>query len=230
MKRALPFYSAVALAVCAIALLGSSAGAQDAEDYKGDPYTLRVCPVSGSPLGSMGTPILLNHAGRDIRFCCAGCTPKFDAEPAKYISKIDALMVEAQTPLYPLDTDVVNDAPLGDEPVDVVHNNRMVRFSSQMSAQKFFRAPEQYLAKLDEAVIASQIDSYPLTTCVIAGEALDTMGEPLKIVAGNRLVQFCCAGCESKFWKNPQKALAKLDGGAAGEEEEGSDEKDHAEH
>lgn len=213
-------------AVCALMLLGGHAVAQDPESYRGDPYTLSVCSVSGAELGSMGDPILLNHEGRDIRLCCAGCKPKFAAEPAKYISMIDAMMVEAQLPLYPLDTDIVSGDALGDEPIDVVHNNRLVRFSSQMSAQKFYRAPDSYLAKLDEAVIAAQVESYPLDTCVITGEPLDAMGKPVQIVAGNRLVQFCCEGCEAKFWKNPQAAFLKLGGGhSAKSDEEGSDHK-----
>ena len=208
MSRSIPRqHFLILLAACLLTLSGATAGAQDAESYKGDPYTLSVCSVSEQALGSMGDAILFNYEGRDIRFCCAGCPPKFKADPAMYISKIDAMMVEAQKPRYPLDTDIVTGDPLGDEPIDIVHNNRLVRFSSQMSAQKFFRDADGFLAKLDEAVIAAQVESYPIDTCVITGEKLDAMGDPIQIVAANRLVQFCCGGCEAKFWKDPQAAF-----------------------
>ena len=221
-------YALALLAACIFALAAGPALAQSADDYKGDPYTIGVCSVSGQPLGSMGDPFLLNHEGRDIRFCCAGCPPKFKSDPAQFLSKIDALMIEAQKGHYPLDTDIVSGDPLGDAPVDMIHYNRLVRFSSQMSAQKFYRDPDKFIAKLDKAVIAKQMDSYPLDTCVISGEKLTVMGEPIQLVAANRLVQFCCAGCVDKFWKDPHGTFQKIDGGTASaghSDEEGSDEK-----
>ena len=114
---------------------------------------------------------------------------------------------------------------MGDSPIDIIHNNRLVRFSSQMSAQKFYRDPGKIIAKIDEAVIAKQVDSYPLDTCVISGEKLTVMGEPIQLVAANRLVQFCCAGCVDKFWKDPHGTFQKIDGGTAGSEE-GNDQKE----
>lgn len=220
---------ALILGVCALTLVGTLAIAQNPDEYKGDPYTLDVCSVSGEKLGTMGDPFLLNHEGRDIRFCCAGCKPRFENDPSEFLSKIDALMISAQKGHYPLDTDIVSGDALGDAPIDIVHNNRLVRFSSQMSAQKFYRSSEKYLAKLDEAVIAAQQDTYPLDTCIISGEKLTVMGEPIQLVAANQLVQFCCAGCVAQFWKNPVASLQKLHGGpGAGHatgDDEGSDHK-----
>lgn len=218
-------YTLAAAAILAFALSGTSALAQDPDDYKGDPYTLGVCPVSGLELGSMGDPILFSHEGRDIRFCCAGCPPKFESDPGQYLSKVDSLMIEAQKGYYPLDTDVVSGDPLGDAPVDIILNNRLVRFSSQMSAQKFYRKTDEYIAKLDEAVIAKQLESYPFDTCVISGEPLTIMGEPIIVVAANRLVQFCCGGCASEFWKDPLGTFSKIDGGPTAKSAEGSDHK-----
>jgi hypothetical protein len=53
-------------------------------------YPLRVCPVSGKELGSMGEPYNHVHEGRLVRFCCDGCIPDFNQDPAMYIAKIDA--------------------------------------------------------------------------------------------------------------------------------------------
>jgi len=52
-------------------------------------YPLDVCVVSGEKLGSMGKPAVLTHEGREVRFCCPACIPKFKEDPAKYIKKLD---------------------------------------------------------------------------------------------------------------------------------------------
>jgi hypothetical protein len=61
---------------------------------------------------------------------------------------------------------------------------------------------------------------YPLTTCVVSGEGLTEMGEPLDFIykqegKPDRLVKFCCKQCIGKFKKDPAKYLAKLDAAAA---------------
>lgn len=61
--------------------------------------------------------------------------------------------------------------------------------------------------------------SYPLTTCVVSGEALGEMGAPVDYVykeegKPDRLVKFCCKMCVGKFKKDPAKYLAKLDAAA----------------
>ncbi len=52
---------------------------------------------------------------------------------------------------------------------------------------------------------------YPLTTCVVSGEKLDSMGKPKVIQYEGREVRFCCAECEKDFRKEPAKYLKKLD-------------------
>jgi membrane fusion protein, copper/silver efflux system len=50
--------------------------------------TQRDCPVTGKPLGSMGTPVSVTAAGRTVLLCCKGCENAFKKDPAKYISKL----------------------------------------------------------------------------------------------------------------------------------------------
>lgn len=50
----------------------------------------KVCPVSGEPLGSMGTPIKVTADGRDVFLCCESCKEKFEANPAEFLAKLDA--------------------------------------------------------------------------------------------------------------------------------------------
>jgi YHS domain-containing protein len=204
--------------VTTLVVLAGLAAVPWADDtLKGDPYPLNVCPVSGEELGSMGEPIAFNHEGRDIKFCCVGCEPQFKADPAKFTAAIDAKIIEQQLPFYPLKTDVVSGEalPADANVLNVVHFNRLVRLADQKSAQKFMKDPQAYLAKLDEAVIAAQKDTYPLDTCIISGEPLDAMGEPEMRVFANRLVQFCCASCVDKFVAQPGKYWTALDGGEA---------------
>lgn len=210
---------ALGLGLVLAAAVAAPAMAQDPDEYTGDPYTLGTCPVSGEELGAMGPPQLLNQDGRDIRFCCAGCPPRFKADTAKYIGEIDAKMIADQKPHYPLDTDVVSGDPLpsDDQVIDLVYFNRLVRLGSQKSAQKFFRDPQAYLAKLDEAVIKAQQDSYPMTVCVVSGDELGAMGGAIQKVYANRLVQFCCPSCVTKFWEEPHKYLSMIEKGEAPE-------------
>ncbi len=51
-------------------------------------YPLDVCLVSGEKLGSMGDPVVIVHEGREIKFCCDKCIPKFKENPEKYLSKL----------------------------------------------------------------------------------------------------------------------------------------------
>lgn len=53
------------------------------------PYPLEDCIVSDEELGSMGEPIVIVHEGQEIKFCCDKCIPKFEKDPAKYLSKLD---------------------------------------------------------------------------------------------------------------------------------------------
>lgn len=60
---------------------------------------------------------------------------------------------------------------------------------------------------------------YPLTTCVVSGEALGEMGPPVEYthrVAGqpDRTVFFCCKMCIKKFQKDPAKYIGKIDAAA----------------
>lgn len=52
---------------------------------------------------------------------------------------------------------------------------------------------------------------YPLTTCVVSGEKLGTMGKPFVHQFEGREVQFCCKACLKEFNKDAQKFLKKLD-------------------
>ena len=47
----------------------------------------KVCPVSGSRLGSMGTPVKVLIAGKPFYLCCKGCLGKLEKNPEFYLRR-----------------------------------------------------------------------------------------------------------------------------------------------
>lgn len=180
-------------------------------------YTLDTCPVTGQKLGSMGDPVVREIAGREVRFCCAGCVGKYEADTAAYEAKVDEAIAARQRDSYPLDTCVVSGEKLDSMggPVDHVHGNRLVQFCCAGCEGKFEADPAKFIAQLDEAVVEQQRAGYPLDTCVVMPE--EPLGEDAKdVVMANRLVRLCCKGCIDDLREDPGKYLGDLDK-AAGE-------------
>jgi hypothetical protein len=48
----------------------------------------QVCPVTGKPLGSMGTPVKVSVAGRTVLVCCEGCVEPLTKAPGKYLARL----------------------------------------------------------------------------------------------------------------------------------------------
>lgn len=57
---------------------------------------------------------------------------------------------------------------------------------------------------------AAGTKSYPLDVCIVSGEKLGSMGEPIVLVHQGQEVKFCCKSCKPDFEKEPAKFLAKL--------------------
>jgi len=57
----------------------------------------KICPVTETALGSMGTPLPVDINGRRIWICCDGCESGLRANPDKYIAILDkAASVQAE--------------------------------------------------------------------------------------------------------------------------------------
>lgn len=74
--------------------------------------------------------------------------------------------------------------------------------------------------KKPDAPAAAAKDTYPLKTCVVSGDELDSMGDVVKYTykdaaGGEREIRFCCKKCIKKFTANPDKYLKILDEAAA---------------
>lgn len=46
----------------------------------------KVCPVTGNPLGSHGTPVKLRVGGQPLYLCCRGCIAEVQKNPAAYVA------------------------------------------------------------------------------------------------------------------------------------------------
>ena len=68
----------------------------------------------------------------------------------------------------------------------------------------------------DTELLAGAGTTYPLKNCVVSGEELGSMGEPVSIKHDGREVKFCCKGSVDEFKAEPQKYLAKLIAAEAG--------------
>lgn len=181
-------------------------------------YPLKTCVISGEELGAKGDPIEIVVEGRLVRLCCQDCRKDLNKDPAQAFKKIDAAVIEAQRPGYPMSSDPVTGEELGEKAVDYVHGTRLVRLANGDSIALFLKDPKASMAQVDKALIDAQLPSYPLKTCVVSRETLGgEMGEPIDYLHGTRLIRFCCKECPSQFEEDPASYLLKLDRAARGE-------------
>ena len=114
---------------------------------------LTTCPVSQESLDAMGGPVNKVHNNRLVRFCCNGCVRGFKKNPSEYLAVLDAAVIAAQTPQYPLKTCPISKMKLGSmgEPVDIVVANQLVRFCCTGCVTAFYKAPSAHLSNLNTA-------------------------------------------------------------------------------
>jgi YHS domain-containing protein len=61
------------------------------------------------------------------------------------------------------------------------------------------------------AKAVKEAEAYPLDYCIVTGEKLGSMGDPVVRVYNGREVRFCCGGCVKPFEKDNAKWTKKLD-------------------
>ncbi len=182
----------------------------------GDPYPLGTCPVSGEKLGEMGDPVVKLYDGREVRFCCKECPPKFEKDLAASLAKLDEQIIKDQGPLYPLTTSVVTGKDLPAKPYEFVYGNRLIRLGAEGEKGAFLKEPAKFLGAIDQAVIEAQGKDYPLQTCPVSKEKLGSMGKPVDMVVAGRLIRLCCKACKKDLDKEPWTYIAKVDGVRSG--------------
>ena len=61
------------------------------------------------------------------------------------------------------------------------------------------------------ATDAEAVTPYPLDVCIVSGEELGSMGDPIVIVHEGQEIKFCCDACPPRFEEDPAKYLNKLE-------------------
>lgn len=52
---------------------------------------------------------------------------------------------------------------------------------------------------------------YPLDVCLVSGEKLGSMGEPVSVVHEGQEILFCCEHCLPEFEEDPDALMSKLE-------------------
>lgn len=115
-------------------------------------YPMDTCVVSGDKLGKPGTAYDFVYRNRLVRLSSKDHMATFLKDPPKFLSKLDAAVIERQKAGYKLTTCVVSGEKLGGEmgdPIDHVFGNRLVRFCCKSCVKDFGKDPLKYFALLD---------------------------------------------------------------------------------
>jgi len=120
-------------------------------------YPLKNCLVMDTEkLGGedMGEPVNFVYKNRLVRFCCKSCLRQFNKKPAEFLEKLNAAVIEKQMAAYPLTHCVVlEEESLGDDAINHVFANRLVRFCCKGCVAKFDKDPLAYMARIDAALV-----------------------------------------------------------------------------
>jgi hypothetical protein len=92
------------------------------------------------------------YANRLVRFCCPECIKPFNADPAKFLAKIDEAVIKQQKDAYPLQACPVSGAPFSDkaEPVMRVYGVTLVKFCCNGCPAKFEADYIKYMTKVTD--------------------------------------------------------------------------------
>ena len=174
------------------------------------PYFLTTDAATGEALPAK--PIVAIIKGREFRFATEANRKTFEAAPDKYVGKVDKAMIEILRPLYPTKVCVVSDEELGSmgDPIDMIVGNELIRLCCKSCMTKLENDPAGTMKRVDAAIIKAQKPTYPLKECVVSGEPLGTMGDPVDLVVAGHLVRLCCAGCIDKVNADPSGSVARV--------------------
>jgi len=177
---------------------------QDADAF--DPFPLRECPICGTPLD--GQTVIV-QGPMDIPVCSKDCADAARQDINQTVRKLEKQLVEAQKQYYPLSTCVVCEEKLGGGVgFNHIFRYRLFRLCSEECRIKLEAEPADYFEKLNEAVIQKQKPNYPLTTCIVTGERLDS--DAFDHVVANQLVRLAKEDQRAKFNRQAAKYLEQL--------------------
>ena len=161
-----------------------------------------LAPLPNCPVMDERINLAVSVATDDgpVFFCCKDCISKYQAEPAKYATK-----VAAQRKALADRPKIQVTCPVSKEPADrdvfVESGGRKVYFCCKGCVNKYQADPAKYAS--------SFANSYTYQTmCPVMNEEIDPKSFT---TAGNGMkIYFCCKGCDKKFFADPAKYAPKL--------------------
>ena len=135
-----------------------------------------------------------------------------------FLATVPTFGAEKSVKPYPLDKCIVSDEKLGVEgkPTVFVYEGQEIKLCCADCRKEFDANPAKFLAKLPKAnaevAKPTAPKPYPLKTCIVSDNDLDSMGEQASFVYQGQTIKVCCKPCIAKFEKNPAKYLKKLEG------------------
>ena len=181
------FVSRIAVLMCSLCVIGTAASAQT-PTKKAAP-TVAYCAVTGEKIGDPKSAAATKMVGgKTYYICCPGCTPKFDAAPAKY-AKIADLQGEKRT--------------------------LQAKLSGIDAALKKIEtgATKAATPKEEKTAVAASSSLH----CAITDEAITSVKDAAgSDVVNGKTYYFCCPGCVTKFKADPAKYAAEADKRDAG--------------
>lgn len=158
----------------------------------------KICPVSGKPLGSMGTPLKTKIGDEELFLCCKGCT---DGQVSReHWATIHSNFAKAQGKCPVMGKDL----PAGSK--WTVVDGQIFYVCCPPCIEKIKADPKTYFAKLDTLYAAnvggpSGHDAIKIAVqkiCPVMGEPLGSMGTPVKVKIGEEELFLCCEACRTK--------------------------------
>ena len=140
----------LALAVATSTLLVACLSAQTNTLSKHDQLkiaTQKICPVSGNPLGSMGTPTKVRVGDEEVFLCCQGCTQ--GQINKQHWATIHANFAKAQGKCP------VMEKTLPAKPKWTIVKGQIVYICCPPCTKKIQADPDKYLAKVGSYYTAS---------------------------------------------------------------------------
>jgi YHS domain-containing protein len=177
----------------------------------------KICPVSGKPLGSMGTPLKTKIGDEELFLCCQNCTS--GQVSREHWATIHSSFAKAQGKCPVMDKDL----PAGSK--WTVVDGQIFYVCCPPCIDKIKADPKTYFAKLDTLYAAnvgepSGHDAIKIAVqkiCPVMGEPLGSMGTPVKVKIGEEELFLCCEACRKKqidraHWNTIHANFAKAQG------------------
>lgn len=115
-----------------------------------------------------------------------------------------------KTKPYPMDTCVVSGEKLGSmgDAYVVKEGDQEIQLCCKSCEKDFKKNKKALVAKVADA--SKKVKAYPLATCIVSGEKLET-ASAVGAVHEGREFGFCCKDCTKEFKKDTAKYVKKFD-------------------